>query len=1067
MPIAELKEIKGNEKMLLSTRGYESIYDAKKQLGMNAPEIYAELFNEYNDTVKIVNENIRKQRSERKFKEELKKAKEIVKAKEAEKKAREARNKAKKEIKKQEKKEIKKQKEMKLIDVKNKVYQITGTDKVNISNLRYELMNLIGESAIVTYIVDKKVIITTRLDIPETFSSWWSNSARFLFMKNSDTSIFDEYENRGSIFIYEALQNITPRQIIQSFLDGGLNHCLITPIDIWANQTLTNAKTESSKKKYKSIINKLEKFKITYANGVPENEISNMCNDLQIDITIDLPFQLTKFIQGKSNKKPLKHFKFINTRINHIELNEITNTTEFIDVSIEQLYKLVNELDKKKEFYTFTRDSKNINSITTLTGKYKINSIYDDVVNIFELKYEMNECCVDDISQKQLSMFIRSGTHYNSTVDFVNINEQTYNEDNTITHSLQPPTETSDKCFYDNKEVFHRDMEKAYINFKECKYYEGFLGKITDFRQTNKIEGVGLYQIDRLRFHDSLFKKYNDKLKIYQNGNVYTSAELKMLTENGVKYKIIAGCWGVEPLYFDFDFIEEMKTQEINGVKYYAHWVGQIDSHFLKKKFWINGDENMYNILCNIYGNNMIKKYSNGEICIEVKKEVNKHKGHISAFITAYQRLSVIEQLLEMDINDIVRVCVDGIYHFNNTYKMCNVFRIKNEFNFNNETGNAYINNTKYSYENTAELADYRKNYSTELFKGEGGNGKTHLNLTDKGLVKVLFICPSWKLAEKKREDYGVDCEVTTNILTTDPTKYGVIKRNYNVFVIDEVSMMENKSKEYIFKTYSNIKVIFCGDIEYQAPPFNKDGTPVIEINENGFENIIELDINYRYKCDKLKELSKQIRSMIKEKVNDYKVNKYVKNIVQKINDEELKEMYSVNHMILARSHKVKDRYTDMFKHMNKWYVTENTRLYKNGQVIIGDKPNTRCELRHSYTIHSIQGETAENKLFINMDTHYPSRLLYTAISRARYLNQIYIIITENNTQNNQLIQNRKCKDCEKNCNSYYRCLDCHLTYKNSNKNINENNEIEMDNYDDNDTNDMNDYDEDLYAQQE
>jgi len=71
-------------------------------------------------------------------------------------------------------------------------------------------------------------------------------------------------------------------------------------------------------------------------------------------------------------------------------------------------------------------------------------------------------------------------------------------------------------------------------------------------------------------------------------------------------------------------------------------------------------------------------------------------------------------------------------------------------------------------------------------------------------------------------------------------------------------------------------------------------------------------------------------------------------------------------------------------------------RVYsiKNGEIIIGDKPDTTCEIRHAYTIHSIQGETAEHKLFINMEKTYDSRLLYTAISRARKAEQIFLILS-------------------------------------------------------------------------
>jgi ATP-dependent exoDNAse (exonuclease V) alpha subunit len=42
--------------------------------------------------------------------------------------------------------------------------------------------------------------------------------------------------------------------------------------------------------------------------------------------------------------------------------------------------------------------------------------------------------------------------------------------------------------------------------------------------------------------------------------------------------------------------------------------------------------------------------------------------------------------------------------------------------------------------------------------------------------------------------------------------------------------------------------------------------------------------------------------------------------------------------------------------------------------------------------VHSIQGETAEHNLYINMDNYFDSRILYTAISRAKTLDQIYLV---------------------------------------------------------------------------
>ena len=45
----------------------------------------------------------------------------------------------------------------------------------------------------------------------------------------------------------------------------------------------------------------------------------------------------------------------------------------------------------------------------------------------------------------------------------------------------------------------------------------------------------------------------------------------------------------------------------------------------------------------------------------------------------------------------------------------------------------------------------------------------------------------------------------------------------------------------------------------------------------------------------------------------------------------------------------------------------ENNRLYCNGDIVIGKKPEScKNEIRHCFTTHSIQGETAKNNLFID-----------------------------------------------------------------------------------------------------
>ena len=73
--------------------------------------------------------------------------------------------------------------------------------------------------------------------------------------------------------------------------------------------------------------------------------------------------------------------------------------------------------------------------------------------------------------------------------------------------------------------------------------------------------------------------------------------------------------------------------------------------------------------------------------------------------------------------------------------------------------------------------------------------------------------------------------------------------------------------------------------------------------------------------------------------------------------------------------------------------IVKNIILFE-AERVFGDPANvTKMHIKHGYTIHSIQGKTTKNKLFIDMDkldTH--KRILYTALSRVRRISQIYLI---------------------------------------------------------------------------
>jgi hypothetical protein len=108
-------------------------------------------------------------------------------------------------------------------------------------------------------------------------------------------------------------------------------------------------------------------------------------------------------------------------------------------------------------------------------------------------------------------------------------------------------------------------------------------------------------------------------------------------------------------------------------------------------------------------------------------------------------------------------------------------------------------------------------------------------------------------------------------------------------------------------------------------------------------------------------------------------------------------ENYTADDMLLSYANATKDRLTKLLSEkegiQSKWIVTEKNAKYCNGDIVIGAKPQATCEIRHAFTVHSVQGETVDNNLFVCNEVLVDNRLAYTAFSRARRYDQIYVLI--------------------------------------------------------------------------
>ena len=850
------------------------------------------------------------------------------------------------------------------------------------------------------------------------FNSWWRIFTQFLFPDSEQWIFGEDYNpmgppsNQAQLIIMSA-NRVGQSSYEQFFLDGA-SHCVFTPMLNWCVDCSLNSNTENTRKKYNAKAKKIEKLMHQYNDGVPEKDFPTICNQLQIGIEIDTPSSVldkdTEYIKYRSQKKPIKTFKFINTRLNHIELNEITNKENYEEVSQDELQNIYDNTDDFK-LWKGDREGQ-IYQINTLHNVYKLTEEegYSKAVKDFDELNNLSQFKIEHNSQKDLSKYLLNNVnrlnalvlnckYKECTEEYSIFQEYLENEEKMLEEEAEYKEQnncekyrtTFVKGYEDNcmrleiinyihslKNLNHIDLKSAFTKGSECSFYQGYLGKITDFRRCNKIMGLGIYTIYNIKNIPPLLQK----LKVLHENNAYPSPELEYYKSLGITFDIWGGCWGSKT---DITFTDAMFEEDpATKTKHYCKWYGCLMKLTKKDRYNFDCKNIEFAKLNNISENSDIRyNQYKGTGIIEYKKDKCRHSAHIASFIHSYARITMLEQLLNFkDISQIVAVQVDGIFYTGDV-EINKLFIKKPGKSIKHIHGSEYVIDCE---NDKPKLSKGRKFNQVELHTGPGGAGKTHNNLIDKGLVAPLYVAPSWKLARSKAQEYNIDSSVFHYLITKDPEVWKPNLRNYNTFIIDEISMLNNEEKNLILKRFKHHKIIFCGDLGYQLPPvegyeFSGKGLPLFKHKKN-----------YRCQCKKLAKVLVNCRKLIEQDLIDIDCRKILIDFGFEIHKKEDIE-YSVDDLIITKTHKNKDYYTEKYKDKQKYLVKENTRDYSNGQIVIGEKPEgVDSVLQHAFTIHSIQGETCKDTLFIDINRINCLRMLYTALSRAKLFSQIKII---------------------------------------------------------------------------
>ena len=830
------------------------------------------------------------------------------------------------------------------------------------------------------------------------------------FRIDSDNTIFDRELREGliNIDITTLLDISTGRRITQYFLDGDKIHCFFNPIlKYFANLNKNSNLSKSSRKVYKSIINKTKKYIKEYSNGIGEKDIENVCNDLKISVRLYKPFNKKDAFFQYNHKKPNKVFNYINTREHHLEV--LHNDNKIIEINNLNEMNLIKDcLEENGDFYIYKRNRFGINKIITIDETYTLKLEHMDELIDFQDKIGIDRFKINYKENEKLSNYVFGSTLLTNSVNFKN-----------------NPTEYKDN-------VKHIDQYRSYLQFKECGYYKGFPTIFTDFVRLDKtkIENKKEFLNDKIGFfkikHVNIMNCENNKRMIlkklmeknYLNtNNGYSNVELIYLLDLGVDFKLISGLYCRKSFDIsneDLKLIDKkVSIDDENEIGLYAIFSGMLSSVKFKNNYYFRTSEAFASHLkCEENKFDVNYNNSNKTGIFSVVNENINHKAHIGSFIYSYQRINLFNQLFQFKYDNIVRVVMDGIFYTGETPKIINKFREKPAELMNDEC--FFINRLNcYNQDLEIELKDlqyYNKNDDGRLIGliGAGGNGKSYNSITKNKNLNILYIAPSYTLARSKKEEFDyINEDVYANVL--EGRKWKLKHRDYNIIIIDEITMITEKIKRRFIEMFGYSKIYFCGDLDeevsYQLPPI-KDEVMSLE----DLDIIYEYKKNYRFKCDKLKKIIWFLRKRIKDGINSNIVLKQFTNMMEKenrvIDIEELKELYKIEDIILSSRKKCRKHencncstnhiklFNDLFDY-EKYLITKNTDDLSNGDIVYNpEKIYKYMERRNSFTIHQIQGKTIkDNKVFIYSKNFFDITMLYVAVMRVVSLDRLYLIV--------------------------------------------------------------------------
>ena len=765
-----------------------------------------------------------------------------------------------------------------------------------------------------------------------------------------------------------------------------------------------------------ALYNKLTKNKTKYAKSYTVDEMKVLAEDLNVSFTIvDLIDGQNIDISG-SNGSNRFNIPFVNTRYNHVNLLKCISNV--VDVTTNKF----NELKKDVKFYV-----ERFGTLMTLTGNYKIKNSYNDLVDEWKKKYNINGCSIDVYSD--INMFINS---YDDKVhrffkDDMKINNNLYSE---------------------------LDLKKAYFNYTKCEQYRGLpSGSYISCSGDGMTDDIFLKQFNNglVGFYEVIVTHNNTMLKhlgLYGKNIKYVlfSATIKLLLDYGVKIE-----------YINYVISPSINAPFSDNFKMLIDGDELVTAEYLEMMGSTKNPKDMVKAYCKIVGCMMIENnnftieikpdsedkefyktltkkndiYRIGEIYKIVKqKEKPKSLKHMALSIHAYSSTIILDQLLKMNVDDIFGVKVDSIVFRKGSIFDYNKDLFKDPVDANIEGmlkkcvcdkfGLDYgIEETKNEYFKPYFIDSNNKIMFDKSFCGEhitnnvimlggaGGCGKTHSVMTSSNFMKndMIFTSSCWELIVNKVDEFNDITGLSLPKLTGEMNGQTVEKyntSNYKYIVDDELTLQNKKVVDTIINENRTKFIILMGDVDQDGMFYQCSiGGNVINPSKINCQ-YIKYTKNYRFestfndKVNKLRDFMKVNKGNTKALYEYFKIEfgscfrKRIKDIT--FNDADI-GISALKPIVDGKC-----LYSHQFYNLGakeQYYIKDT--VFKAGKykgALLDEKPEGKNYVNSLFrTIHSFQGRqlTQDNKIVILLNSLFDFNLLYTAISRARRLDQIII----------------------------------------------------------------------------